>query len=287
MGQPVLAHSAAIEAALYELYRDFFDLAERKRRWSLRDDIPWAKVGPCSDPAIADVVESFCAVELYLPDYVANAMALFRSSRAAAWFYCNWGYEESKHSLALGDWLLKSRSRTEEQLTDLEAQTMKRQWDVPHDHPVAMLCYAMVQELATGLNYRNLRKHADKRADPALSKLLVFLSVDEQTHHSFFTRAVKVFLQHDRQATLAQVYRVLHNFAMPVIYELIDGPRRVEAIKALEIFDDRLYYRDVYMPVVNALGATAKELRQAAKAANLLKPGDEKRAAAEIRRDVA
>ena len=42
------------------------------------------------------------------------------SSRACAWFYANSGYEESKYSLALADWLLRSRARTEEQMTDLE-----------------------------------------------------------------------------------------------------------------------------------------------------------------------
>ena len=86
--------------------------AERKRRWSVRDDIQWGQCNPHLAPQIANVVESFCAVELYLPDYVRNAMSVWRPSRACAWFYANWGYEESKHSLALGDWLLRSRART-------------------------------------------------------------------------------------------------------------------------------------------------------------------------------
>ncbi len=35
-----------------------------RRRWSIRDDIPWGKCNPATNPAIADVVESFCAVEI-------------------------------------------------------------------------------------------------------------------------------------------------------------------------------------------------------------------------------
>src|SRR5207249_246918 len=89
-----------LEKGFYQLYRDFFDKAEKKRRWSLRDDIPWNDVNPGLNPVLADVVESFCAVELYLPDYVAAAMSMFRASRGWTWFYANWGYEESKHSLA-------------------------------------------------------------------------------------------------------------------------------------------------------------------------------------------
>jgi hypothetical protein len=33
------AGSAELEAAFWHLYRDFFDKAERKRRWSVREDI--------------------------------------------------------------------------------------------------------------------------------------------------------------------------------------------------------------------------------------------------------
>src|SRR5262249_38249121 len=147
-----------VETALYGLYRDFFDNAEKKRRWSLREDIPWGQCNPSLDPAVADVVESFCAVELYLPDYVARAMALLRPTRACTWFYANWGYEESKPSLALSDWLLRSRQRTDEQLADLEGRVFAHDWQLPHDNAVGMLAYAMVQELATGLTYRNLRR---------------------------------------------------------------------------------------------------------------------------------
>ena len=63
------------------LYRDFFDRAEKKRRWSLRDDIPWDQVNRAMDPAVADVVESFCAVELFLPDYISKALPLVRKHK--------------------------------------------------------------------------------------------------------------------------------------------------------------------------------------------------------------
>jgi hypothetical protein len=128
-----------------------------------------------------------------------------------------------------------------------------------------MLAYAMVQELATGVNYRNLRRRVEERGgDAALGKLLGFLGVDEQVHHSFFLRAVQAFLEHDREGTLRQVRRVLHNFAMPAIYELVDGPKRIEAIKALGVFDDRMFYEQVYQPVLAALRVSRPELRRAA-----------------------
>jgi acyl-[acyl-carrier-protein] desaturase len=265
MGRPDPTAPAGLEAALYGLYREFFDRAERKRRWSLRDDIPWGQCNRALAPAVADVVESFCAVELYLPDYVRNAMSVWRPSRACAWFYANWGYEESKHSLALSDWLLRSGHRTEEQMADLEGRVFAFEWQVPHGSPVGMLAYAAVQELATGLTYRNLgRRLADCGGDPALSKVLGFLGVDEQAHHGFFLQALGLFLRQDREGTLRQLRRVLHNFAMPAIHELADGCRRVEAIKALRVFDDRMYFDRVYQPVLAALGISRQELRKAA-----------------------
>src|SRR6266480_4680836 len=92
-----------LEPAMWRLYRDFFDQAEKKRRWSLRDDIPWDQCNPQLDPAIGDVVESFCGVELYLPDYTSKILPVVRSSKGRTWFCANWGYEESKHSLVLCD----------------------------------------------------------------------------------------------------------------------------------------------------------------------------------------
>jgi acyl-[acyl-carrier-protein] desaturase len=258
------ADPCSLEDSFYHLYRKFFDLAEKKRRWSLQRDIPWGMVNSSMDPAIADVVESFCAVELYLPDYVANAMSVFRHSRGRAWFYANWGYEESKHSLALGDWLLRSGLRSDEQMADLENRVFENEWDLPHDNPVGMLIYAAVQELATGLNYRNLRRCVDIEGDPALSKLLHYIRVDEQAHHCFFLNAVRLFLRHDRPGTLKQLHRVLHNFAMPMIYGMADGRQRIENIKSLNVFNDQIYFHEVYQPILAALGITRPELRRCA-----------------------
>src|SRR5262249_7083767 len=152
--------------AIGRIYRKFFSKAERKRRWSIEEDIPWKQASRSISPAIADVVESFCAVELFLPDYIAKAIPLIRSNRGWAWFHANWGYEESKHSLVLGDWLLRSRSRSDEQMADLETRLFQYEWDLPHDSPQGMLIYAMVQELATWLHYRNLREVIGIDGDP-------------------------------------------------------------------------------------------------------------------------
>jgi acyl-[acyl-carrier-protein] desaturase len=251
-----------VEAVFWKLYRDFFDMGERRRRWSLCDDIPWQRTNPSLAPQVADVVESFCAVELYLPDYTSKILPVVRSSRGRTWFYANWGYEESKHSLALGDWLLKSRSRSDAQMYDVERRVVDGQWNLPHDSRLGMLIYAMTQELATWLAYRNLgRRAAEHGGDPALEKLLRLLAVDERAHHDFFRRCVAVYLERDRSATLEQMRRVMNDFAMPAIHEMADSRRRIAQIQELEIMSQDLYYREVYLPILATLGVESAEMR--------------------------
>jgi len=251
-----------LEPAMWRLYRDFFDQAEKKRRWSIREDIPWDECNPNLDPAIADIVESFCAVELYLPDYTSKILPVVRPSKGRVWFYANWGYEESKHSLALGDWLLKSGMRSDEQMADLEEKVFQWEWNLPHDNHLGMLVYATVQEAATWLNYRNLKLKAQERGgDPALEKLLTLVSVDERAHHSFFRECLELYLKHDRETTLEQLRRVMNDFAMPAIDSIVDGRQRVARIKGLGIFDENIYYREVYLPVLASLGVDRNEMR--------------------------
>jgi acyl-[acyl-carrier-protein] desaturase len=262
MGNVLQPGDPDLRDGLYRLYRDFLRNAEKKRRWSLDDDIPWGAANRNISPAVADVIESFCAVELYLPDYVAKALPMIRTNRGWAWFHANWGYEESKHSLALGDWLLRSGSRTEGQMADLETQVFAHEWNLPHDNAAGMLIYAMVQELATFLHYRNLRSRVEEQGDPALSRLLGLIAVDERAHHAFYIGVVQMFLQLDRAGTLEQLRRVLLTFAMPANHLLADTRRREAEVRALGIFDEDIFRREVFAPILDTLGIEHCELRR-------------------------
>jgi acyl-[acyl-carrier-protein] desaturase len=124
-----------------------------------------------------------------------------------------------------------------------------------------MLVYAMVQELATWLSYRNLRRRVDETGDPALSRLLELIAVDERAHHSFSRSVVQLLLELDRRETLEQLRRVLLTFAMPAVHLLADSRRRAAEIKELKIFDEDAYLHEVYQPILAALGVDPRELR--------------------------
>jgi acyl-[acyl-carrier-protein] desaturase len=256
--------STGLEEAFYQLYREFFDQAERKRRWSIRDDIPWHQVNAALPCAIANVVECFCAVELYLPDYISKALALplIRASRGRAWFHANWGYEEAKHSLALGDWLVRSGHRTDAQMADLEGKVFDHEWNLPRDNPLGMILYGMVQEMATWLNYKNLRQRVDEFGDPALSRILGYIGVDERCHYEFYKRIALMYLERDRQGTLEELRRVLQTFAMPALHMLADSRQREAEVKSLDIFSEEIFFRDVLQPLLGALDVAWSELRQ-------------------------
>jgi acyl-[acyl-carrier-protein] desaturase len=252
-----------VELSLWRIYRDFFDTAERKRRWRVRDDIPWDECNPNLDPAIADVVETFCCVELYLPDYVGKVLPLVRQSKGRTWFYANWGYEESKHSLALGDWLLRSGHRSDEYMMDLEKKVFDREWNLPEGSHLGMLAYAMVQEHATFINYRNLRQRTEELGgDPALDRILRFVSVDEKAHYALFNAFFELYLQVDRDSAIAALRPVLNHFQMPAIHDLLDeSPKRIARIRDLELFNEEIFIRDVYMHFLTTLGISKAELR--------------------------
>jgi acyl-[acyl-carrier-protein] desaturase len=253
--------------AIQGIFRDYFDLAERRRRWSIREDIPWNECNTSGlSPAIADVVETFCAVEMFLPDYLAKTIPGVRTIRGRAWFFANWGYEESKHSLVLEDWLLRSKSRTDEQLEDLHRDVVAHEWQVPYDNNRVMVCYTLVQELATWLHYVQLRKIVEAEGGcPALQRILTLVSADERAHFDFFRRLAALYLEFDREGTLEALRTAINGFAMPAVHMLTDSRRRIQAVKDLFIFDEKIYIDHVVNPLLEKLGLTRADLRRKAR----------------------
>jgi len=260
---PLKQESPELLARIYQLFRDYFDKAEKKRRWSIKDDIPWKECNKSLPRSISDVLETFSAVELYLPDYLAKLIPQVRTNRGRSWMLANWGYEECKHSMAFEDWLLHSGSRSEEQLADLEANVFSYDWNLPYDNARGMVCYTMIQELATAIHYENLKKivHAEGGC-PALERTLQLVAIDERAHADFFRRLVSLYLEDDRDATLEQLRRVFNTFAMPAVHMLADSQQRMTEVKELRIFDEETYLYEVCEPILAKLGLTRKDMRR-------------------------
>ncbi len=253
--------SAQIENRFYELYLEFFNRAEVERRWNVQKDIPWEQSNPKVSDDIALIVESFMAVELYLPDYTSKILHLVRQSRGRAWFQANWGYEESRHSLALEQWLLRSGKRSRKEVDDFTEQVLSHEWNLPFETPRQMMVYTVFQELSTGLNYKNLRRRAIEQNDPALATALSHIARDESAHYQFFQDGVKLYLQEDRTGTLEDIKLVLSQFRMPAHDLIPNWEHRGKTIIGQKIFSDRIFFKEIMRPILSVLGTSRDELQ--------------------------
>ncbi len=252
-----------VEEIFYMNFLKYFKNAEAKRRWDIDTDIPWDKTSPDSTELTANIVESFSAVEMFLPDYTHRIMQLVRQSRGRAWFQANWGYEESKHSMVLERWLIESGKRTEEQVREFERQLLGAEWQLPFDTPRQMIIYTMVQELATGLNYTNLRRRAESEGDETLARALRWVSADESAHYNFFRKGVKTYLQIEPDVTIADIKFVFDHFAMPAQALIPDWEARGEAIEASGIYGPKMYLLKIRRPVLEDLALSRTQLKEA------------------------
>lgn len=252
--------TAQIENQFFELYKEFFNRAESERRWNIQKDIPWDQAKNSVRDEIALIVESFMAVELFLPDYTSKILELVRQSRGRAWFQANWGYEESKHSMALEEWLLASGKRTPKQINEFADTVLTKRWELPYETPRQMMVYTTFQELSTGLNYRNLRRKAIDEGDTALSTALSFIARDESAHYQFFQDGVKLYLKEDRDGTLEDIKHVLKTFRMPAQDLIPNWEVRGQTIVGEKVFSDRIFFKDIMRPVLSVLGTSRDEL---------------------------
>lgn len=256
----------ASEEVLYRRYMEFFELAERRRRWSVFDDVPWDRWDPaCASTDRARCAETFCAVEAYLPDYVGEGLNLVRDSFGQAWFHANWGYEESKHALALREYLVRTGQRAPGEVEAFTAGVLSRTWTLPFDTPRRMVVYGALQEKATWMIYRHHLEAARRAGDEVLASIYAFIVRDEAAHAGFYQDVLRVCLDEDRRGTLQDVHRVLVGFTMPAHDLVPDYADRVAVMRSAGI-DHAAFLSQVVLPVLRRCGTTRAELWRAARA---------------------
>jgi acyl-[acyl-carrier-protein] desaturase len=251
--------------AFRDLGREFFDHAEQKRRWNVTTDIPWGEVKRRAvDDELVDILEAFYCTEMYLPDYTAQQLLLNRKNQGIAWFIANWGYEESKHSRVIEEWLVRSGRRTPQQMERLNEDLLANAWQLPFETSRQMLVYTLLQELATQLSYINLSKLTAPAADVALQRLLLLIAGDEGSHHRMFASCVKVHLESDRAGTLRDIAHVVQNFEMPAHDVIPDWQARGAKIERHGVFGPKPFVRRVLLPALERIGVDRRELPRSA-----------------------
>jgi acyl-[acyl-carrier-protein] desaturase len=206
----------SINRKAYQVYLDFLETAEKKRRWSMFDDIPWDALDAAkASEGSAQSVEIYCAEELYVPDYSAKGLELVRSRFGVAWFQTCWAFEESRHGLVFREYLTRSGMRSETEIEDLEASVFAKSWKLPFETTRQMACYGALQEGATYVAYKLQKDRARCAGDSVLETIYHLVGRDEAAHGGFYRALIELELSEDRAATIADLAEVLSDFKMP------------------------------------------------------------------------
>ncbi len=208
--------SSAMREKMYDAYLEFFEVAERKRRWNIFSDVPWDQLDPSlNSERKATRIETYCAEELYLPDYTAGGVELSRQIFGAAWFQACWSYEESKHGLVFREYLTRSGMRSASQFAQFEDSVFAGKWKLPFMTRRQMVCYGALQEAATFLAYKAQKDQAIREGDKVLEAIFAFVSRDEAAHAGFYRAMARIELEADRAGTIADLALVVARFQMP------------------------------------------------------------------------
>lgn len=241
---------------------EYFEIAERKRRWNLFDDVPWDSVCAIANTEERAIrIETYCAEEMYLPDYNAAGVELTRSVFGLAWFQTAWSYEESRHGLVFREYLIRSGLRSQAQFDRFEKDLFSRTWKMPFKTQRQMCCYGALQEAATYLAYKAQKDRAALENDKTLEAIFFYVSRDEAAHAGFYREMVALDLAEDRSGTLGDLSYVLGNFKMPgeglipnYLENLKTGGGGISA---------RTFFTRAVLPLLKQLGTNRDEIKLA------------------------
>lgn len=262
-----MARNQTFRRAIYREYMTFFERAEKNRRWSVFDDIPWDELDASKNDAdTALCAETFVGVESYLPDYVAKGINVVRDFFGSAWFQANWAYEESKHALSLRMYLVQSGQRTEDQMFDYEQYILDRKWAQPFDTARKMTLYGSIQEQATFMMYKRQLALARDRGDTVLAAIYGHIARDEAAHADFYRKVILLELDEDREAVLEDLAFVFANFRMPADDLVPNYEDRVAVMRGTGVVDRSVFLKEVWFPTLRKYNVTRAELSRASRA---------------------
>jgi hypothetical protein len=244
-----------VEGHFWDRFNKSEDPEGWNRRWVIEKDIPWkqVKAEPISKDT-ASMVESFYAVESFLPDFAEKGLGYYRSMVGLSNSHINWSYEELKHGRTLQLILERSGARTPEHMRNFRTDLARNQWNMPYPTAREMLIYAAFQEKETQRNYDHLGKVLEKEGAEGASKGLQIIGRDEAFHHAFYKDLVKMLMEYDEVGTAQDILKVVDSFKMPAQHLLPDMEERVLIMVRNRVFGKRQVRDEAIIPTIKAFG---------------------------------
>jgi acyl-[acyl-carrier-protein] desaturase len=219
--------------------------------WSRGRDLPPG--GPAWEPAPeapSAAVRSALVVNLLTEDNLPYYFRTLESvlGRDGVWgeWVRRWTAEEGRHSIALRDYLLVTRS-VDPVALERARMAHVQGGDAPHfTCPLEVLVYTALQELATRISHLGTAKAL---GDPAGYELLKRIAADENLHHLYYRDLVTAAIAIDPSRTVVAIDQVVRCFVMPGrgIPGFSDHAR---AIAQAGIYDLAKFHDQVVAPLV-------------------------------------
>jgi hypothetical protein len=229
-----------------------------ERRWDAETSFAWAAADADRlTDGQRSAVEFVTVIEDHLPGYfdvyhrhfpVDDTVEpeVFAHNRELYHFTVRWASEEDTHARALARYQREAGIADRDTLRTALAGPGAQRFELPFEHPVQFFAYALVQEKATQVYYRQLRAVID---EPVLADVLTRLSRDEARHFTFMADVVARYLRHQGDAVVEPIRDVVATFRMPLA-DTMRGYWRW----ALKIADTARYdHTDAYDSLIQVL----------------------------------
>jgi hypothetical protein len=196
-----------------------------ERRWDAERSFAWeAADADRLTEGQRSAVEFVTVIEDHLPGYFdvyhrhfpvdgTVEPEVFAHNRELYHFTVRWAAEEDTHARALVRYQREAGIAERDTLRTTLAGVGSAPFDLPYAHPVQFFAYALVQEKATQIYYRQLRSVVD---EPVLVDVLTRLSRDEARHFTFMADVVTRYLQAYGDAVVEPIRDVIATFRMPL-----------------------------------------------------------------------
>jgi acyl-[acyl-carrier-protein] desaturase len=231
------------------------------KEWFPHEYVPWSQgedfSGPLdgrewvpSEVRFSEAARTSLIINLLtednLPSYHYEIATILGRDGAWGQWVGRWTAEEGRHSIAIRDYLLVTRSIDPVEMERARMIHMNEGFKAIHPGVLAGLSYVSFQELATRVSHRNT---GAATGDPIAEQLFARIALDENLHMLFYRNVIDAAFDITPDQTMQAVLASVRDFAMPG--HGIEGfGRKAVEIAVAGIYDLRQHRDEVVLPVL-------------------------------------